>query len=433
MPSDAAAYIQSFRYKGSRPGLSRISELLTRLGDPQDQLHFIHVAGTNGKGSVCSMLASVLEKAGYKTGLFTSPYIYRLQEYFKVDGREIADDALNALVNEVRPHVDQMADKPTEFELITALVIYYFYKQDCRLVVLETGLGGRQDATNIIPAPLVAAITSIGLEHMEYLGNTLTGIAAEKAGIIKNGSLVVLCRQTETVMGVIRAKCTEVQAPLFITEHPRATALDVGLKYQSFDYRRRTSLQLHLLGSEQLKNAAVTLDIIDCLKSLEYELSEQAISEGLQDTVWPGRFEILQQEPGVILDGAHNPDGAAVFISNLKSYFPKQKFIFVIGVMKDKKYNKILELAAPLAQEFITVTPDSERALSSAELKAAIAAVFDGQIYDAGSVGKAIAYISEYQGPGQIACIFGTLYMLKEIKEEWQRQISEGIVPQCES
>jgi len=415
--SEAAGYIESFRYKGSRPGLERVGELLERLGNPHDELRFIHVAGTNGKGSVCAMLASILKEAGYKTGLFTSPHLYRLHEYFNVDGCEIVEADLSDLIDEAKPHIEMMKEQPTEFELITALAIYHFYRQHCEFVVLETGLGGRMDSTNIIPAPLVAAITNIGLEHVEYLGDTVEKIAAEKAGIIKPGAEVVLARQDKAVVDVIREKCRQVNARICITE--AAEAGNADLSFQSFCYRNRADVNLGLLGNYQLKNAAVALDIIDCLKDMAYPIPEQTVLSGMRKTVWPGRFEVLRKSPGVILDGAHNPDGTTELVDNLNKYFPQQNIIFIMGVMKDKKYERMVNTLSPLASAFITVTPDSERALPAEQLTEVIGEYFKGEVYSLGNIPEAIGYALKLQRVNEIICICGTLYMQKEVRKAW--------------
>ena len=413
----AAEFIESFRYKGSRLGLGRIQELLSRLQNPQEQLHFIHVAGTNGKGSVCAMLSSILTKAGYRTGLFTSPYIHRIEEYFQMNGVQISDVQLQQIVDEVKPHVEAMEDKPTEFELITAMVIYYFAKCKCELVILETGLGGRQDATNVIPAPLASVITRIGMDHMNFLGNTLEAIAAEKAGIIKPKSTVVLCRQEEVAEQIIRKKCAKAGIDLRIADQRKMKVVRSALELRIFDYGERKSVELGLYGNYQYENAAVALEVIDLLIAQGYPVSDDAVRIGMIEVKWPGRFEFIRHDRPVILDGAHNPDGTVQMIESLCQYFPLQKFMFVMGVMKDKDYQRMIQTVVPFAEGFITVTADTERALAADVLKEEIAVRFSGPVRAAKSIAAAMEQI--YHKKDAVICIFGTLYMMKEVREIW--------------
>lgn len=413
----ATEFIESFRYKGSQPGLGRIQELLSRLGNPQERLHFIHVAGTNGKGSVCAMLSSILTKAGYTTGLFTSPCIHRIEEYFQINGVQIGDMQLQQIVNEIEPHVEAMEDKPTEFELITAMVIYYFAKCKCELVVLETGLGGRQDATNVIPAPLASVITRIGMDHMNFLGNTLEAIAAEKAGIIKPESAVVLCRQEDMVEQMIRQKCAKTGTDLRIADLSQIEVVRSTLDSRMFHYGGRKNVELGLYGNYQYENAAVVLEVIDLLIAQGYSVSDDAVRIGIMEAKWPGRFEFIRKDRPVILDGAHNPDGTVQMIESLCQYFPRQKFMFVMGVMKDKDYQHMIQTVVPFADSFITVTADTERALAANVLKEEIAARFSGPVSNAKSIAAAMEQV--YHEKDAIICIFGTLYMMKEVREIW--------------
>ena len=410
---EAMAFIHQTSWKGSRLGLERVTELMHLLGDPQDELHCVHVAGTNGKGSTAAMLASVLTQAGYKTGLYTSPYIYRFHERMKINGREISDEALAALAVRIKPQVERMADQPTEFEVITALAFSYFKEQQCDLVVLEVGLGGRLDSTNIIRTPEAAVITSIGLDHTDVLGNSLEAIAREKAGIIKAGAPVVLYQQSEAVAQVIRAKCQESGSPLTVTDETQLESLWDSLEGQAFHYRDRRELAISLVGRHQMHNAAVALDTLDVLRQKGYYISDEAIRRGLAKTKWPGRLEVLRQTPLFMVDGAHNLEGAKALADCLGRYLKGKKLTFLVGVMADKDDTAMIATTLPFAARYITVTPENPRALPSAALKSRIEGVYAGEVIDAGDVEHGVRLALEGQGD---VCAFGSLYMIGTIR-----------------
>ena len=306
---EALAYIHAVENLGSKPGLSRIRELMEKLGDPQKDLRFIHIAGTNGKGSCAAMTASVLKAAGYKTGLYTSPYLYRFNERMQINGRQIDDDVLAEIVSRVKPAAEAMADRPTEFELMTAVALLWYAQEKCDVVVLEVGLGGRFDATNIIGPPEAAVIMNIGLDHTAVLGDTVEQIAFEKAGIIKPGTDVVLFQQGEAVTEVVRRRCAEEGARLHIADFSQIVSEFDSLYGQSFTYRGQP-YALPLLGAHQLKNAAVVLELVQVLREKGWTLEQSDVEHGLYAVSWPGRFELLSDEPLFVVDGGHNPQCA---------------------------------------------------------------------------------------------------------------------------
>lgn len=398
----------------SRPGLDRVRELAHRLGDAECGTPFIHVTGTNGKGSVSAMIESVLRAAGYRTGLFTSPALSRMNEEIRIGGKMLSDEAFASFAGQLVPAVDAMDDKPTEFERLTAMAMLAFRESHCDVAVLEVGLGGRRDSTNIIPAPDAAVITSIGLEHTEYLGNTLEEIAAEKGGIIKDGSPVVLARQSDAVMDTIRAICAEKHAPLTITEEPEL--LSLSIEAQRFRYRGR-ELSLPLLGAYQLQNAAVALDTIDTLvRERGYRISEEAIRAGFAAVRWGARMEILRRDPLVLLDGAHNPNGAAQLAVSLSALLPGQKLTLVMGVMADKDYSSMLSTLAPYAARLITATPDYYRALSSEALAAEARRCLSVPVIDGGALEHALSLALDLCKADEAVCIFGTLYQAGAVR-----------------
>ena len=411
--AEAMEFIHQTSWKGSRLGLERITALMRLLGDPQDELRCVHLAGTNGKGSTAAMLASVLTQAGYKTGLYTSPYLYRFHERMKVNGVDISDEALAALAEKIRPQVESLADQPTEFEIITAIAFLYFREQNCDVVVLEVGLGGRLDSTNIIKVPEAAVITSIGLDHTDVLGDTPEAIALEKAGIIKGGAPAVLCHQSREVEDVIRAKCGEVGSALTVTDEARLVPVSDSLEGQVFHYRDRCTLAISLAGRHQLQNAAVVLDTVDVLRQKGYLISEEAIRRGLQKARWPGRLEVLRQKPLFLVDGAHNPKGAEALADFLRRHLNGEKVTFLMGVMADKDDAAMIAETVPFAARYITVTPENPRAMPSAVLKEHIERVFDGEVTDATSVEQGLRLARE--GNGDV-CAFGSLYMIGTIR-----------------
>jgi len=418
--NQALEFIQSVCWLGTKPGLERISDLLHRLGDPQKELKFIHITGTNGKGSVAAMLTATLNAAGYNVGRFTSPHLRFYNERINVAEQDIPDADLCALAEEMKPAVEGMVEKPTEFELWTAMAMCYFKKRACDVVVLEVGLGGRLDSTNVIPAPEVAVITNLALEHTEYLGDTIEKIAFEKAGIIKPGCDVVLYGQSEEAQAVVRAKCVECGCELTVTDDGQQELHESSLEGQVFSYRARKGLRLRLIGTYQYKNAAVALDAIDVLKKRGFAISEQAVIEGFDKVVWPGRFEVLRRDPLVIVDGAHNPNGVEELAKCLNTYLPGKKVTFLMGVLADKDYVSMLNSILPMARRFVAVKPESERALPSADLKNEIETRLHIPAIDGGSVKEGIAKALAQADKDDIIVIFGSLYQVGEVHEAFE-------------
>lgn len=365
---EALTYIHSISWRGSKPGLERISGMMEQLGNVQEDLKFIHIAGTNGKGSVSAMLSSVLTAAGYRSGLFISPYIMRFNERMQVNGMPISDEELAEIVTEVQPVAESMAERPTEFEIITAAAFLWFARQKCDIVVLETGLGGRLDATNLISKNVCAVITNLGMDHMEYLGNTLGEIAGEKCGILKPGCPVVAYRSAPEAMKVIRARAKELECPVRTADFGKIKALSADLQGQTFQYKQFPELTVHLLGAHQLKNAAVALETISVLRKAGWEIPDEAVVHGMDATRWPGRFEVLQDNPLVIVDGAHNPQGVESLIAAVKEYLPGQHIVCVTGVLADKDWKPMMDRLKTVVSDFVAVTPDSPRALGNVRL-----------------------------------------------------------------
>ena len=359
----ALDYIHSVNTTFCKPGTDRIRALCGALGNPQDKLRFVHVAGTNGKGSFCAMLTSILTAAGYRTGRFTSPYVKSFCERIAIGDASISEDALTALVERVRPVVDTMQDKPTEFELITALGFLYFAEQGCDLVVLECGLGGRLDATNVIQTPILSVITGIALDHTAYLGDTTAAIAREKAGILRRGVPLLGCGEDPDADRVIRAEAERIGAPLFTVEATALRIVSWDLSGTVLDYKQYHRLHLPLLGTYQPKNASRVLSAVELLQSRGFSIPEDAVRRGLALTVWHARFELLSRNPIILADGGHNPEGVHAAVESVRTYFGDKRVLILSGLMADKEYKTMANLISEIAAEVFCVTPANPRSL----------------------------------------------------------------------
>ncbi|MBQ9085604.1 MAG: bifunctional folylpolyglutamate synthase/dihydrofolate synthase [Clostridia bacterium] len=365
--TEALDYIHSISWTFCKPGLERITQLCEGLENPQKDLKFIHVAGTNGKGSFCAMLDSVLREAGYRVGLYTSPYIRFFNERMCVGGEPIDDGELAEITAYVRPIADAMTDRPTEFELITAIAFEYFKRKACDVVILEAGMGGRLDSTNLIREPLLSVITGIALDHTAYLGDTVEKIAEEKAGIIKDGSPVLYGGEDACAKGVIQRIAEEKGSEFFAVDHSHLSLREATLEGSIFDFEEFREVQISLLGMYQPRNAAVVLSALRRLRRRGLTVSEAALRNGLKKAVWHGRFEILERDPLMIFDGAHNPQGIRSAVESIRQYFPDKKVYLLTGVLRDKDYTAIARDLSAVASHAFTITPNSPRALSAEE------------------------------------------------------------------
>ena len=412
---EALSYIHSVCWKGSKLGLERTRELLGKLGNPEKKLKFIHIAGTNGKGSTAAMLASILEEAGYKVGLYTSPFINRFNERMQIDHEQIPDGELAELTERIRPLADAMEDAPTEFELITALAMVYFADHRCDIVVLEVGMGGELDSTNVIDVPEAAVIAAMGLDHVRELGPTMADIARAKAGIIKSGGDVVSYGGNSEADPVFEQVCRERGARLHQPDFSAIVPGSFSLEGQSFSYGDLKDLRIPLAGEYQMKNAAVVLETVKVLQARGWRVTEEHIRRGLANTRWPARFEVLQKDPVFIVDGGHNPHGIRATAQSLERLFPGRKFTFVTGVMADKDVESILGLIVPLADQFFTVRPDNPRAMSADELARRISAM-GVKATACDSVAHGVQRAIQAEGPDGVAVALGSLYMSGEVR-----------------
>jgi dihydrofolate synthase/folylpolyglutamate synthase len=411
---EAMQFIYRTSWKGSRLGLSRMKELMGLMGNPEKKMKFVHIAGTNGKGSTAAMLASILTEAGYKTGLYTSPVIHTFGERAQINGKPITETEIIEIANRLQRYADKMPDAPTEFELITAMSLLYFYEKRCDIVVLEVGMGGRLDATNVIGTPEVAVITSIGLDHIAELGNTVEEIAGEKTGIIKMGGAAVCHPQTHSVERVIRNKCAEQGTEVTFVEDALIPAVGQGLEGQTFEYKGIKDLLIPLLGKHQLYNAATAIEASRVLKNRGWSISEDALRTGLRKTSWPGRFEIMKREPAFIVDCAHNPQGVQTAVDTLRTLFPDKKFLFLFGVLADKDYKTMLAILIPHASRFVTVTPPDPRALPAEELNSECGGI---TVTPYETIRQGVEYAMASSERGDVICSLGSLSMVGQIRE----------------
>ena len=373
---EARVYLDTVAKYGSVLGLDTMRELLLRLGDPQKDLKFIHLAGTNGKGSVLAFLSTVLTEAGYRVGRYISPTLFDYRERIQVSGEYIEKEPLARLTTRIREAAEAMGRdglrEPTAFEMETALGFLYFKEKECDLVVLETGMGGRDDATNVIDTTVLEVFTSISIDHLGVLGNNLTEIARCKADIIKEGSMVVSAHQKPEVEKVLKDIASRRQCRICMADFRKLSHVEYGFETQRFSYGEEKKLVIHLAGVYQIENAAVAVEAVEALRSVGYVISKEALYEGMARTVWRGRFTCIGKSPLFFIDGAHNEDAAQKLAGSLKYYFPGKKLFYIMGVFKDKEYEKVIGITAPYAGHVTAVeTPGNSRALPREELKKA--------------------------------------------------------------
>ena len=378
---EAIEYIHSTYKFGSKLGLENIGRLTELLGNPQDSYKVIHVAGTNGKGSTCNLIKEVLVDAGYKTGLFISPYLEEFTERIQVNNKPIDKDSLSRITTLVKDKIDIMLSEgynhPTEFEVVTAIGFEYFKEQNIDFLVLEVGLGGRFDSTNIVKSPLLSVITSISYDHTEYLGDTLEKIAYEKAGIIKENSNVVIFPQGENIKNVIRKKAIENNTKVYEVSSKNIEKIKSDITGQWFKYLKKDvfnidELKINLLGEHQLLNALTALQSLEVVKKEGYNISSENVKNGFSKCKFPGRFEVINKNPLIVLDGGHNTDGIKQLSRTLEEYFKDKKIIFFYGMLKDKDPKAFFDYILPLAKEVYTLTPASPRAVKAEDLAKSI-------------------------------------------------------------
>lgn len=412
---EAVQYIYRISWTERKRGLDRIRTLLGMMGNPQRDLKFIHIAGTNGKGSTAAMLYSILRSAGYKTGIFTSPHLLRLNERMQVDGKMIGDEELAEITTWIAGLAEDMDEQPTIFEMFTAIGMEYFKRSLCDIVVLEVGMGGVHDSTNVIGTPELAVITAIDFDHMAQLGNTLAEIAAAKAGIIKNNSTVVVYGGPDEVCDVFRRVCTEHGAELTITDFEHLHPTEHGtFCFDGFE----GEYNLALLGEYQLRNASVSMTAVKQMRLKGYEITDEQVRKGLSGVVWRARFERILDRPEFIIDGAHNPQGIRAAAESLRRYYSGRRIVFLLGILKDKAVDDMLKILSAVSDTYITLTPDSSRAMSASELAEKINAQGRSmRAYAFEDVREGILAAVEEAGEDGVVCSLGSLYLAGTVRE----------------
>lgn len=420
--AEALAYLKHTAGRGYKLGLERVTELAKRLGDPQSRLRVIHIAGTNGKGSVGAMLASVLQAAGFRTGHFASPALTSPHEYYRICGEPASSELFAETLTAVREQAEQMQDKPTEFEIIAAAAYTLFAAERCGIAVIECCMGGDSDCTNVIAQPLLSVITNVRKDHCGFLGNTLPEIAAHKAGIIKEGRPVLTGCNSPDVLRVIQETAQKLHAPLY---QPDEQLTVTGMSPEGTDCisRQFGRLRLGLPGAYQPENAALVLKAVTLLREQGLTVPDDAVREGLAECRWPARMEMLRKDPYVIFDGAHNPDGMQKAAETLTQCFGANKQLtFVIGVMADKEYENYPAMLKPLAAKIFTVTPDNPRSLDAA----ALAETFSSAGIPSQACDTVQEAVCAALHTGNAVIGLGSLYLYSAFRDAVQTETEEG-------
>ena len=428
---EAVAYAgELMKKKNIVLGLGTMKELLHRLGDPQNELSFLHIAGTNGKGSILAMVASICQAAGYLVGRYNSPSVFTYCEKIQVNGESISEADVARLMTKVREASDAMEREgfphPTSFETETAVSFLYFKEKKCDLVALETGMGGETDATNVVTTTQVSILASISMDHMQFLGNTLEEIAKVKGGIIKPGRPVAMTGQNPEVEAVIQGIAEEKQAPLIISRPEQAVIRSADHTGTVFDYKEFQNVKLSLLGKYQVINACTALEVVEILRGLGYDIRQQAVLEGMAGVKWPGRFQMLMDRPVFLIDGAHNPEAAVRLRDSIELYFSGRKISYIMGILADKDYEEIVRITVPLAQKIYTVTPGSPRALGAEALRdCVLKSGFTGKVKAELSVKQAVFDALLSAKEDEIIIAFGSLSYLSEVTDALKETIHD--------
>lgn len=419
---EARAFIEDTAKYGSVLGLGAVTELLRRLGNPEDSLKFVHIAGTNGKGSILAYVSTILKEAGYRVGRYISPVIFDYRERIQVDETYITREAVARLTERIRQACQEMLEDglshPTTFEVETAMAFLYFQEMNCDIVVLETGMGGRTDATNVVRTTILAVFASISMDHMGFLGDTLAKIASVKAGIIKPGIVVVSAEQLPEAQKVLEDEARKQNATLHTVWRKDITEVQYGFGGQTFSYGGYKRLVPGLAGSCQIGNAAVAVEVIRRLKDLGFPVEEQALRKGLSKTQWQGRFTVVDRSPLFVVDGAHNRDAADRLKETLELYFPEKRKIFIMGVLADKEYDYLAKRLAPLADRVITLeTPNNPRALPAEDLARAVKN-YNPRVEAVDSIQDAVLRARCYAEEEDLILAFGSLSYLGDLMRE---------------
>lgn len=430
------AYIRDAeQYAGGAMDLINIKELMKRLGNPQDQLKYIHVAGTNGKGSVIAYLYTTLMKAGYHVGRYISPSVYSYREKIETEGKPISREKFAEQTTRVAAVIEEMTAEglahPTPFEIETAVAFLFFAEEKCDPVILEVGMGGITDATNLITTTELAVLVPISMDHQSFLGNTISEIAEKKAGIIKPGSSVVTIGQETEVLEVIKKTGAEAGADVCVADVSEAEVLEADFTGQRFCYKGE-EYTLSLAGSYQTENAVLALEALRILDERGYHTTLEQRKEGLWATRWNGRLTIIHKDPLFIVDGAHNPAAADMLEDSVRKYFKDRRLFFIMGVFKDKDYPYIIRKLCPYAEQILAIeTPDNPRALPAEELAKAIRP-YNANVRAEKNIPRAVEELFEMAGKDDVILSFGSLSFIGEITRivNTRKEVSKVSAPE---
>ena len=421
---ESLKFIEESHKFGIRLGLENSLKLLELLGNPQEKLKIIHVAGTNGKGSVCSFISNALQAQGYKVGLYTSPYLEKFTERIRINGENIPEEDVARIVTLMREKIEQMVEEgiayPTEFEIETAMAFYYYWEQGVDYVALEVGLGGRYDATNVIKDCLASVIVSLSLDHIGILGDTLAKIAYEKAGIIKPNGITISYKQKDEAAQVIKDVCKEQNSEYIEVDFDSINVKKSDISSQIFDCvvdgEKFEDMEIQLIGDHQVNNAVLALTVLKTIRDKRgVKITNEAIKKGFYDTKWPGRIEKIKDNPVFIIDGAHNEDGAKSLKNALEKNFKGKKLTFLIGMLADKDIDSVLDLLMDKFQKVVTTTPDSDRAISCEELKSKIEK-YGKDVVAIPKIEDAVKYVIDNAKEDEVIIAAGSLYMIGHIR-----------------
>lgn len=413
---NAFEYLQIASSRGSKLGLERISELCKLLGEPQNKIPIVHIAGTNGKGSFGAMLSAILTDCGYNTGSFSSPALTDVTDSFRINGKELPYDEFDRLICGLIPVCESLSDKPTEFEVLTVAAYELFTRKKCDIALVECGLGGDTDSTNVVESPILSVITNAAIDHTAFLGNTIKEIARRKAGIIKPKRPVLFGGNNSEAYEIISEISAKNGSELTVTDHSSLSVVSHDIRCTILHHDRFGKLTSYMSGTYQAYNIANVLAAVDILRRNGLNIPESSVKSGISSARWHGRFELVSDNPTIIFDGAHNPDGIVQASESIKTYF-SGKVVLLIGVMADKEYTLYPELLGKFTEKAFTVTPDNPRALDS-EILARTFSEYGIKSSPCGSVADGVEQAVEYVKKRNVPLIaLGSLYMYREFKD----------------